>query len=1303
MSNATNMENRLLLDKPGMKSLSFNSLMVTQWLTSINDNIFRWLVIGIGKDYVNPGNWADILMVGSAVFLLPYLLLASPAGWLADRYRKVDVIIGCKIAEVAVMGLGVFAIAIGNLPLLFITVGLMGAQSALFAPSKVATIPDLVEDHELSAANGWFGLSTVTATIIGMGIGNWLADFCGDFGQSNLWAAAAILIGIAVVGTFFSLGIQKTCAANPTVPFPWNAPLQTFRDLKTLFGRKDLFIVSLGEMFFWSIGMLATLNIDSFAVENGGMFEVSKLPLLISLVFGVGFGSVLAGAWSAGRVELGMLHLGAFFISFFSFALLFTPSEFLDNGWEFNAGMILSCVFLMALGTSSGLFDVPLAAYLQKKSPPEKRGTILAANNFLIFTGMFANSLLFGSLGAAVGEGSVNNVTEIQQVSGKIATEQRLEMEKICKTFEKSLQAASQETDKTNGEPPAFIEILLGAENPKINAKKTKSSNSANAGLRIETYLQMPSELPEDLLYAHLLWTEFSHLKTIGELGTLDNYYERFPDKQPLTHSVFQQIGGLKRFTARQIFGIMGLATLPVFLFVMWRLPQASLRFDTWWIFRLIYRVEIRNEKQIPENLGAIIICNRISWLDRALFLIFSPRKIRLVAFTKAGQGWFEKWLRFWGQIRIAGGPASIQQGLVDARKALARGELLAVFPEEKISETGMLNAFDPGLKELLAVSPVPVVPAFIDEIWGSLFTYERGRLFWKWPKKIRQTIAVEFDEPLPRFPSVFETRQAVLKIGVKTMSNNSEFLAPVRQFIRQCKRRKFKFKLGDLTEKKVSGGMYLTGALVLRKLLRKHVLDSQEDRVGVLLPPTKGGAVVNMALALDQRTTVNLNYSASEEILNACIKAAGIKHVLTSQKLMSKLGLNLDAEVVELESLKGHVSRLDKVIGLLQSYAMPAFLLESSLGLGEIQPEDVSTIIFTSGSTGTPKGVMLTQSNVASNIEAFQKVIKLKPNDVLLGILPFFHSFGYTVTLWGNSMLDVATAYHLTPLDGRQIGKLCSTFEGTVLISTPTFLRGYLKRTPEEQFKTLDVVVTGAEKLPSDLADSFQEKFGIRPVEGYGATELSPVASVNVPPNRAMGDPADGYKEGSIGKTLPGVAAKIIDLDSNEELGPNQAGMLWIKGPNVMKGYYQREDLTKEAIVDGWYKTGDVAQIDENGFISITGRISRFSKIGGEMVPHVQIEDELNGLIGIDEETGVKAVVTAVSDEKKGERLVVVHTELEQSIDELRSGLSARGLPNLYIPSTDSFMQVESIPVLGTGKLDLKGVKNMAVEKFGP
>src|SRR5207237_258739 len=313
--------------------------------------------------------------------------------------------------------------------------------------------------------------------------------------------------------------------------------------------------------------------------------------------------------------------------------------------------------------------------------------------------------------------------------------------------------------------------------------------------------------------------------------------------------------------------------------------------------------------------------------------------------------------------------------------------------------------------------------------------------------------------------------------------------------------------------------------------------------------------------------------------------------------------------------------------------------------------------------------------------------VVHLRDTDVLIGILPFFHSFGYTVTVWGVASLDIAGAYHYSPLDARQIGKLAAKQKATLMLTTPTFVRTYLRRCEPEDFKTLDVVVCGAEKLPKNLADEFEKKFGVHPVEGYGTTELSPLVAVNIPPSRSINNFQTDRKEGSVGRPIPGVTAKITDLDTGQELSAGKPGMLWIAGPNVMKGYLNQPEKTAEVIENGWYKTGDVAFIDEEGFIHITGRESRFSKIGGEMVPHIRIEEELEKLAGAAADGKPQIAVTAVSDEKKGERLIVLHVKVARSIDELRKGLTEAGLPNLFIPAVDSFFEVESLPILGTGK----------------
>jgi acyl-[acyl-carrier-protein]-phospholipid O-acyltransferase/long-chain-fatty-acid--[acyl-carrier-protein] ligase len=520
------------------------------------------------------------------------------------------------------------------------------------------------------------------------------------------------------------------------------------------------------------------------------------------------------------------------------------------------------------------------------------------------------------------------------------------------------------------------------------------------------------------------------------------------------------------------------------------------------------------------------------------------------------------------------------------------------------------------------------------------------------------------------------------------------------RAFLRMCRRNKHRPKVADTTGVDMTGGDLLLRALICRRLLLGKVLQPDERFVGLLLPPTAAGVLANIALPLAGRIPVNLNYTVSSDVLNSCIRQCNIRHVLTSRKVLERFHFELDAELVFLEDFREQVTLVDKLVGAFQAKLLPIWLLERWLGLDKLQDNDLLTVIFTSGSTGEPKGVMLSQRNVASNIECIQDLLDIRPHDVVAGILPFFHSTGFTTILWSVLTLDPKGVYHTSPLEAAQIGKMCREHKVTVLVSAPTFLRAFVKRTPAEDFASLEIVLTGAEKLPMELADAFEKKFGVRPLEGYGTTELSPLSAVNVPPNR-MTKPDQISKLGTVGRPIPDVQVKAVDPETFQDLGRNKPGLLWFKGPNVMLGYLNHPELTAEAIHDGWYNTGDIGLVDDDGCVQITGRESRFSKIGGEMVPHIRIEEEIQAIISADADE-LKAAVTAVPDARKGERIVVLHTRLEMPPEQICQRLAAEGLPNIWIPTPDSFKEVDQIPVLGTGKLDLRGLKDLALARFG-
>lgn len=711
----------------------------------------------------------------------------------------------------------------------------------------------------------------------------------------------------------------------------------------------------------------------------------------------------------------------------------------------------------------------------------------------------------------------------------------------------------------------------------------------------------------------------------------------------------------------------------------------------------------------MPRKGGCLLVSNHISWMDTLILGAACPRCIRFIAFDENLKAPVISWIsRLFQAIPInsAMGPKAMLTAFKTAQEAMNNGDVVLIFAEGAISRTGQLLTFQRGMTKILNGLDVPVIPMYLDQMWGSIFSFRGGKFFTKWPERwTRRKVSVSFGAPVPATSSPFQIRQAVQQLGTDSWEARKDERRPLAcQFIRNAKRTKSHTKVVDSMHQRATSAQLLMRSLVLAKVLHREYLGADEKFVGVLLPPSVGGVTVNAAMGLLNRVAVNLNYTLTSKDLNDHIRVSGIKRVFTSHKFYEKLNLSLDTEIVFLEDLKPKVGTSDKIWGALGTYVLPSFLVETILGIRSTKPDDPLTIIFTSGSTGEPKGVVLTQKNVGSNIEAIDDALILNSHDAILGILPFFHSFGFTVCLWTILTLKPKGIYHFNPLDARIIGKLCHDEQVTILLSTPTFLRTYIKRCEKEEFSQVRLVVTGAEKLPTDVADSFETKFGLRPREGYGTTELSPVVSVNLQDFREGNYEQVATRVGSVGRPLPGVSAKVINPDTGETLDVDQPGMLLIKGPNVMSGYLNMPEKTASVLKEGWYSTGDIAKIDNDGFIQITDRQSRFSKIGGEMVPHIKIEELLTKILSrpdAADEVELQAVVTAVADERKGERLIVLHKELSKPVDQVIRELADSGLPNLWIPSPDSFLKVEAFPLLGTGKLDLKGVKAVALAHF--
>jgi acyl-[acyl-carrier-protein]-phospholipid O-acyltransferase/long-chain-fatty-acid--[acyl-carrier-protein] ligase len=746
--------------------------------------------------------------------------------------------------------------------------------------------------------------------------------------------------------------------------------------------------------------------------------------------------------------------------------------------------------------------------------------------------------------------------------------------------------------------------------------------------------------------------------------------------------------------------GLFFLALVVLF----WFRPVLLVRIPVWILCHTFYRVRVLGRENIPATGPALLVCNHVSYIDWLFLVAAQPRFVHFVIFA----GWTKRFglrhlLRWAGVIPIDkwAGPRAIVQSLRLASDALSRGEVVCIFAEGRFTRTGFLLPFHRGFEQIVKRSPAPVIPVCLEHLWGSIFSYWGKKLIWKWPQELPYPVTVAFGKPMPATADAAEVRLAVQKLSADSALERSGRRRPLhRQFVRLACRHPLRPCFIDPQVQKegaLSYGKALVGAAWLARRLQKR-LDPDRQMVGLWLPPGAPAALANMALAFLGKVSVNLNYTSSAAGVQSAAEQCKLRHVLTSRRFTARMPLTAgpDVEPLFLEDLLAEVTSGQKLRTYLAVLLLPRFCTERwVLRLGPTRPDDVLTVIFSSGSTGDPKGVMLTHRNIAANAESVIQVIDPRSRDRILGILPLFHSFGYTVTLWVPLQVGASVVYHADPRQSREIGELCRKYRCTIFLATPTFLRMCLRRCEPGDFESLRFLWCGAEKLPPSLAKEFEDKFKVLPMEGYGATELSPAAVVNVPDQDRDGFRQIGNKPGTIGQPLPGVAARIVDPDAGTPLPAGKDGLLLVYGANVMAGYLGRPEATREVIRDGWYITGDIARMDDDGFLTITDRLSRFSKVGGEMVPHQKVEDELHAVLTTSERV---CVVTAVPDEARGERLVVLHVGM--NVAETVQKLSGRGLPNLWLPRERDFYQVPELPVLGTGKIDLKHCKEIALDK---
>ena len=739
--------------------------------------------------------------------------------------------------------------------------------------------------------------------------------------------------------------------------------------------------------------------------------------------------------------------------------------------------------------------------------------------------------------------------------------------------------------------------------------------------------------------------------------------------------------------------------------YAMLQLPHLFTRLLLLPILKTGYRFHVNGLKNLPQSGGVLLLGNHISWIDWLVLQAASPRAIKFVMYRPIYNKWYLTWfLRIFKVIPIGGGAS--KESIQTIRSYLENGEVVALFPEGHISYNGQINEFQKGFEHVLeGLENITTVPFYLRGLWGSSFSRADSHYKILSKKRGKREVLVAFGKPINGFIDAVAMKQKVVELSFSAWEHFINEQAPLtHHWLESAKSDLFKECVADAQGTELNNVKFIAAVLSFAKVLKTKLRGQRH--VGVLLPSSAAGAIVNMALFVLGKVPVNLNYTLSAESMQKALAKAQIDTVLSSAKFLDKLtakGFDFNAILADkllfAEDIAKGLNKTAKTHAFLTALFAPQWWIKLRY-FADVKLDDTATILFSSGSEGDPKGIELSHKNLLTNIKQVSELLNFRRDDVILNSLPIFHSFGLTVTTLlplceGVKMVSVAD-----PTDGAAIGKMSAKHGVSILFGTSTFFRLYTrnKKLHPLMFQNVRIVIAGAEKLKPDVKDAFRLKFGLEIHEGYGTTETAPVAAVNVP-NILEKDSLKELtftKEGTVGLPLPGTIIKIVDPDTLNELKTGEDGLILIGGGQVMKGYLDDPEKTAEVIaeLDGvrYYKTGDKGHIDEHGFVTIVDRYSRFAKIGGEMISLGAVEANLSQAIGED----ALFVATAVNDDKKGESVVLL-VKSELPLSDIQQRIKALNIPPMMLPS--EIFLVDEIPLLGSGKIDFKRAKLLATE----
>lgn len=1112
----------------------------------------------------------------NALMLLPFILMLSPSGFLADKFPKnkimkisayFSVILTCIIC--VCYYLGVFWLA-------FIMTFIMGIQSALYSPAKYGFIKELVGKELLAMGNGSVNAVSIVAILAGMSVFSLSFEFLynPDFIDSSdvlkqMAPLGLVLIVFALLELFLAYKLPNLKEEDTSLKFDKKQYLQgklLASNLQAIFKNKIIWLCIVGISLFWAISQLYLVTFPVYAKSD--LFTENTFYVQCVLAFsgiGVIIGSLIAGKFSKNYIELGLIPLGALGIFLMS---IFIP--YLETLTSYGVAFFI-------FGLCGAFFIIPLNSLIQFNAKENELGKILAGNNFI------QNIFMLSFLGIA--------------------------------TF----------------------------------------------GAYFKT----------EVVYL------FYFIIAVALFGSL---------------------------------------------YVLLKLPFSLVRLLMSIAFFQRYRLLVEGFENIPEKGGALLLGNHISFIDWAIVQMAIPRKIYFAMEKSIYSKWYIKFfLDHFGVIPVSS--SSSKSSLELIAQHIKNGNLVCLFPEGVLSRHGQLNEFKGGFElacAKLEENDGVILPFYIRGLWGSAFSRSDEEFSTRNRKLSKRKIAIAFGKSLPIHSKKEIVKAKVFELSFIAWKSQCESMHTIaRAWIDNAKRNLNKIAIidplvGAFTYRKMLALSLVLSSFIKNKSYELNIKPTQskygpkEECIGILLPASMASTLCNLSVLLADKIVVNLNFTAGNKAINLAIENSQIRQIYTSKKFLEKLenkGVKLEFDsqitlifmedvIASFKNQKSKIITMLALVSILPSYILKAIFSPNKCNI------TIAAILFSSGSEGTPKGVMLNNRNILSNIAQISDVLCPRYDDTILSSLPPFHAFGLTVTTFLPLLEGIKSVTFADPTDALGIAKAVVKNNVSIMCGTSTFLGIYArnKKLDAIMFESLRIIVSGAEKLKSEVRSAFEMKFKKPIFEGYGATETTPVASVNLPnkfdPDYWVLHRAN--KEGSVGMPLPGSAIRIVDPSTYESLNHGEDGLILIGGHQVMVGYLNNKEKTNEVIkeLEGirWYNTGDKGHVDEDGFLYIVDRYSRFAKIGGEMISLGALEEEIAKFINTEI---VKFCAVALEDEKKGEMVCLLIECQDQDFEGIVEAIKNSNMPTIFKPS--KYFKVDQIPLLGSGKVDLKGAKDLA------